>query len=211
MTDGDDLPRRKAQLRREVAARLKALSPEDFAERGRRAAERLKGTREFEEARSYLLYASMPDEIDTAALIDRALACGREVYLPVCAPSGSEMSAVRVEDRVRDLAPGRFGILEPRAGLPAAAPGDVDFVLVPGRAFDRHCRRLGRGRGFYDRFLQVVLEEGDCGCAGALALDLQVVAEIPVGEHDLPVHVVATESRLIRPPAPRALTTPPAE
>lgn len=206
MTGGDDLPRRKAQLRREVAARLKALSPGEFAERGGRAVERLGGVREFEEARSYLLYASMPDEIETAALIDGLLSRGRGVFLPVCGKLSDELRAVRISDRGRDLAPGRFGIMEPRGGLEAAPPGEVDFVLVPGRAFDRRGRRLGRGRGFYDRFLSGVLDAG--GCAGALALDLQIFAEVPAGEHDLPVHLVATESELIRPPAARTLPTP---
>jgi 5-formyltetrahydrofolate cyclo-ligase len=198
VSDGGDLPRRKAQLRREVAARLAALSPEDFAERGRRAVERLRALPEFGSAEGLLLYASVPDEIDTAALIDEALSSGRAVFLPVCGKSGSQLRAVRVTDRARDLAAGRFDIMEPREGLESAAPGEVDFVLVPGRAFDRRCRRLGRGAGFYDRFLAGILEGG--GHTAAVALDLQVFDEIPAGELDLPVGAVATESRLIRRP-----------
>lgn len=194
--EGDDLPRRKAGLRREVAARLAEISPEELAGRGRRAAERLRSAPEFRRARSSLLYAAMPDEIDTAALIDELLAAGKSVFLPVCHETRGEMRAVRIADRAHDLAEGRYGIREPRPGLPAAAPGEIDFVLVPGRAFDRNGQRLGRGAGFYDRFLS-----GDASGAfrAALALDAQVFPEVPAGPHDRPVDLVATESELIRP------------
>jgi 5-formyltetrahydrofolate cyclo-ligase len=196
MNSGDELPRRKAELRREVAASLRALAPPEFAERGRRAVERLRGVEEFRAAARAVLYASMPDEIDTAPLIEDLLAAGREVYLPVCHRTADEMNVVRVSDPRTDLSPGRFGILEPRAGLPAGDPAAVDFLLAPGRAFDRNCRRLGRGRGFYDRFLA---EAAGRGCfLAAVALDLQVFPEVPAGEHDLPVDLVATESTLIR-------------
>jgi 5-formyltetrahydrofolate cyclo-ligase len=194
--EGDDLPRRKAELRREVAARIRGLGPEGLAERGARARDRLAGTDEFRLSAGLLLYAAMPDEIDAGPLIDEALERGAAVYLPVPDPDGNRMTAVRVTDRRTDLVPGRFGILEPRKGLPAAGSGEIDFVLVPGRAFDRGGRRLGRGAGFYDRFL----EEAAAGAfRAALALDLQVVPEVPAGASDRPVDLVATESELIRP------------
>ncbi len=193
--EGGDLPQRKAEMRREVAARLKAIAPRDFAERSRRAAERLGSATDFQSARSLLLYAAMPDEIDVDPLIDALLAAGETVFLPVCHEAKGEMRAVRIADRARDLAAGRYGIREPRPGLPAAAPGEIDFVLVPGRAFDRNGRRLGRGAGFYDRFLS-----GDASGAfrAALALDAQVFPEVPTGPDDRPVHLVVTESQLIR-------------
>ncbi|MHC4916049.1 MAG: 5-formyltetrahydrofolate cyclo-ligase [Planctomycetota bacterium] len=195
MSDGD-LPRRKRSLRREVVARLRALAPGELAERGRRALERLAAAEEYRKAGGVLLYSSMPDEIDTSGLIDAALAEGKRVFLPVCDPARDEMSALRVTDRGADLSPGRFGILEPRADLAPAAPGEIEFVLVPGRAFDGQCRRLGRGRGFYDRFLGEVTPE--TAFAAAAALDLQVFAEVPAGEHDRPVDLVVTETRTIR-------------
>ncbi len=195
MSDGD-LPRRKRELRREVAARLGTLAPGEFAGRGRRAMERLAALEEYAVAGGVLLYASMPDEIDTSWLIDAALAAGKRVFLPLCDGSRDEMSAVRIGDRESDLRPGRFGILEPRGGLPACAPGEIDFVLVPGRAFDAECRRLGRGRGFYDRFLSEAASGG--ACSAAAALDLQVFPEVPAGDHDLPVDIVVTESREFR-------------
>jgi len=194
--DGEDLAEEKARLRRQVAARLKALSAREFAERGRRALERLEGAEEFRRAGSFLLYAPMPDEIDTTPLIDRLLAVGRAAFLPVCAPDRDEMRAVRIADLGKDLAPGRFGILEPRAGLPAAGPAEIDFLLVPGRAFDRAGRRLGRGRGFYDRFLAGA---GEGPFRAALALDLQLFPRVPAGEHDREVELIAPESEILRP------------
>ncbi len=205
MTSDDDLPRRKTEMRREVAARLQGLSPDDFAARGRLARERLEAVDDFRKATSCLLYAPMGDEVDVSALIDGGLAAGKAIFLPLCKKSAGRMRAVRIFERGRDLVPGRFGIMEPRDGEEQAAPEDLDFVLVPGRAFDRSCHRLGRGRGYYDRFLAEVREEG-C-CTAAVALDLQIFDRVPAGEHDLPVSMIATESELIRLPAVRTRST----
>ena len=104
------------------------------------------------------------------------------------------------QDIVLDTAPGYRGIPEPAAELPRVAIEDVDWVLVPGVAFDIHGRRLGYGGGYYDRLL-ALLRPGVLRVAGAF--DLQVVAQVPAAPHDLIVDVIVTESRMLtiaRPP-----------
>jgi 5-formyltetrahydrofolate cyclo-ligase len=185
----------KARIRREVAELYRKLPAEELAERGAQARARLAAADEFRRAASFLLYASLPDEIDTAPLIDELLAAGKAVYLPVCRPGRAELDVVPIRSRGADLAPGHFGILEPRPGLAPAVAGDVQFALVPGRAFDRRGRRLGRGRGYYDRFL-LALPAGVT--RAALALDFQIFPAVPAAEHDQPVDLVATDRELIR-------------
>jgi len=190
----------KARIRREVAEHFRRLTPGEREARGAALRSRLIATDEFRRAASFLLYASMPDEVDTAPLIDQLLAAGKQVFLPVCRPGRSEFDAVPIRSRQRDLAPGHFGIMEPRPGLAPAGPEDVDFALVPGRAFDRRGNRLGRGRGYYDRFLAQLDERA---VRAALALDFQLVPAVPAAAHDRPVDLIVSEHEVVRVPRGR--------
>jgi 5-formyltetrahydrofolate cyclo-ligase len=185
----------KALIRREVAARFAALSAEELAERSAAIRNRLMFLKEFGSAGSFLLYASMADEVDTAPLIDGLLAAGRPVFLPVCRPGRAEFDAVSIRSRSADLVPGRFGILEPRLGLVPADTGDVEFALVPGLAFDRQGARIGRGGGYYDRFLARLHLSA---LRVALALEFQVYPAVPTADHDQRVDLIVTEREIIR-------------
>jgi 5-formyltetrahydrofolate cyclo-ligase len=106
------------------------------------------------------------------------------------------MAAFRVTDPALDLAPGAWGIPEPREGLPEVPPDQVDIVFVPGSAFDEDGRRCGYGGGFYDNYLPLT-RPGTPWVA--LAFEAQVVPRIRCEAHDLPVTAIVTETRVIRP------------
>lgn len=98
-----------------------------------------------------------------------------------------------------DLTPMTFGILEPRPGLRnvpenLVAPEEFDVVLTPGLAFDLHGRRLGRGAGFYDRFLMKLRR--DAFVVG-ICYEEQIVEHTPVAAHDFHVHALATPDRVV--------------
>ena len=98
-----------------------------------------------------------------------------------------------------DLTPATFGILEPRPELRSVpgnvvAPEEFDAVLAPGLAFDLHGRRLGRGAGFYDRFLTKLRR--DAFVVG-LCYEEQIVEQTPVDAHDFRVHALATPERTV--------------
>jgi 5-formyltetrahydrofolate cyclo-ligase len=188
----------KDLLRERVAASLRALPGGEAARLGRLAAGRLAGLDEFRAARRVLLYAALPDEVDTRGLFETVLASGRELYLPVCHPELCDMDAVRVADPARDLVRRHFGILAPRRGLPKRDPAEMDLVVIPGRAFDRSGRRLGRGWGTYDHFLA---RAGERPVRAGLALGIQLVAEVPAGRYDQRVGLVVTELEVLRPTA----------
>jgi 5-formyltetrahydrofolate cyclo-ligase len=142
-----------------------------------------------------MLFASFRSEIDTGALVAAVLGSGKSVCLPrILRPR--VMAAYRVRDLETDLAPGTWGIPEPREGLPEVPPEAVDLVFVPGSAFDGEGRRCGYGGGFYDTFL----ERARHGTPRiALAFEAQLVPRIGTEEHDLPVTAIVTERRVIRP------------
>ncbi len=88
----------------------------------------------------------------------------------------------------------RHGIMEPPEDAPTVPVEELDLILVPGVAFDEKCRRLGRGGGFYDRFLATVPPlVKTCG----VAFEAQMVRSVPMDRHDRALDAVITESRLI--------------
>ena len=89
-----------------------------------------------------------------------------------------------------DLGPGRYGVPEPPTGAPVHELDSGDLAVLPGVAFDRRGRRLGRGRGYYDRTFRAA---GGPLLVG-FAADFQVVEEVPTGPTDRPVDAIVTET-----------------
>jgi 5-formyltetrahydrofolate cyclo-ligase len=132
-------------------------------------------------------YLALPNELDPAALM-AAIAAGRTgLALPRMAGGSLTFHAYEIGDL---LEKGAFGVIEPRADAPRVQP---DVILAPLLAFDRHGRRLGYGKGFYDRAFASHPEAARCG----LAFAAQEVPEVPVEPHDLPLSAVITENGII--------------
>lgn len=189
-----DLDQRKKALRERLRSVRSGLAPGRARLLGLRAAEQLAALPEFQRSGRVALFASLPDEIDTRPLFDLAREAGKPCLFPRCLPGDRlEFASVAVWD---DLVPGRYGVPEPPPGEPVEILGPGDLAVLPGVAFDRRGRRLGRGRGFYDR----TFDRGECREAGrgpvlvGLAAAFQVVDEVPAGPEDRPVDVIVTEA-----------------
>jgi 5-formyltetrahydrofolate cyclo-ligase len=145
-------------------------------------------------ARSLMIYAPVGNEVSTDLIFDDALVTGRAIYFPRFDSAINSLRALRVHAR-SDLAPGTFGILEPRAELEAADNPDLNnlVICVPGLAFSRAGWRLGRGGGHYDRFLADVRREA---ISVGLAYSFQLVDRVPHEDHDRKLNFIATESAL---------------
>ena len=184
----------KAEARREIKRRIAALSAAERRAKSLRISERLAADPHFSSARVVMLFASMPDEADTLPIIKAALAAGKTVVLPKVNEQTRDMAACPIEDVAADTASGTYGILEPHSD-----PVDVsaiDFCLVPARAFDRAGARLGRGAGYYDRFMaDPQFRAFRCG----IAFHEQVLDEVPRDSHDLPVQLIITDLETIIP------------
>jgi 5-formyltetrahydrofolate cyclo-ligase len=136
---------------------------------------------------------SMHDEVDLSAFHDALIRRGA-LALPRIDWEQRTMTAMRLEvaeglDRQRDLEARRFGVPEPRAGL-AMEPGELRAVLVPGLGFDRTGARLGRGAGFYDRYLRGI---GPETLVIGVCFEVQVVERVPTEAHDRSVDTLVTE------------------
>jgi 5-formyltetrahydrofolate cyclo-ligase len=93
-----------------------------------------------------------------------------------------------------DAAPGYRGIPEPGAHCALIDIASIDWVLVPGVAFDRDGRRVGYGGGYYDRFLPLLRADAR-RVAGAF--EMQLVERVPAGRHDVTIDAVVTEARSV--------------
>ncbi len=187
------LAARKRTVRSRALAARDALPAAARAEKSARITAALVALDECARARCVMAYVPVRSEFDTRPLLERLLAAGVVLALPrITGPR--VMVAARVTDLARDLVPGAYGIPAPRDGLEALSPDALDCVLVPGSAFDLEGRRCGYGGGYYDNL--VALMRPDCHRVAA-AFDVQVVDEVPAEPHDLPVHLLVTETRAV--------------
>ena len=139
-----------------------------------------------QEADLVLIYCSQRNEPDTRGLIGWLLYTGRHVALPVCERDGiMEFYLIR---SMEELRPGAFGILEPVTRMKPVLT-DTTLCIVPGLAFSRDGTRLGKGGGFYDRFLAKHPGLRTMGLTYRCLLQEHIPCEI----HDHPVNVVVTE------------------
>ena len=142
----------------------------------------------FRQANTVMAYAAIPPETDLSLVLEEILAAEKTLVLPRCEQDGS-MTARQIDD-LRQLISGAYGIPEPKPDAPVVSASEIDLILVPGLAFDRTGRRLGRGKGYYDRFLADFHGKtmGICG---------QLMPAVPVEQHDITMDAVATDHGII--------------
>ena len=184
----------KQALREAVVAARDGLAPAWRAQASAAIAARIADMDSFSRARVVLLTLPYRSEWDATLLVDRALAAGKVVAAPRVDPSARMLRVYRIDDVARDVEAGYRGIPEPRAACSEIALDRIDWVLVPGTAFDAIGRRLGYGGGYYDRLLPF-LPTATPRVAGAF--EAQVVDSVPTAPHDVTVDCVVTEQRTL--------------
>ncbi|MFP4248679.1 MAG: 5-formyltetrahydrofolate cyclo-ligase [Armatimonadota bacterium] len=188
----------KAALRRRMRTRRDALSTEEREQRSREVMRRVVQMPAYKRSRSRLLFRSFGSEVRTDLLIEETLRSGAELILPRVKGIEESLALHAVADPVCDLAPGAFGIEEPIDGrCPERSLNELDFVLVPGLAFDRGGGRLGYGGGFFDYILNVRSDLIEDGAVVAVAFSCQMVDRVPRAGWDVRVPMIATEDELI--------------
>lgn len=193
----ETLEEAKKRVRREIGARLLAIPRDVLVEQSMQACERLVRMEEFVRANVLLFYAPTSHELFCTPAAEHAMDDGKTVLLPGIDWEAKFLIPRRVPDARAGLATFRYGILEPLKEWPEVGIEKIDVVIVPGIAFDEAGRRLGRGGGFYDRFLsRVPARTRRIG----LALEVQGLREVPAGDQDARVDAVVLPSRVWRCP-----------
>jgi 5-formyltetrahydrofolate cyclo-ligase len=150
---------------------------------------------EYAAAETVMLYVDARSEVRTRPFLPGVIAAGKRVVVPYCVEGDLELFHL---EGLEELAPGYFGIQEPRPELrplpgKRVEPGELGLVMVPGLAFDRRGGRMGYGRGYYDRLLHRTRRDTR---RVAVAFECQLFPAIPMLEHDLFMDTVITEKAI---------------
>lgn len=190
----------KAELRRRLRAWRDAIPPDQRAAWSADICRCAAALPAFQSARVAHCFLSIQSEVDTRALVERALADGRRVAIPVFVKGSDETPCAEIDSLSgAGFEPGRFGLSVPKAIRPVA-PDEIDLVFVPllafaarraGREAGRAWDRLGYGVGYYDRFLARLRPSTP---RIGLAFAGQQVEALPAGPRDAPLDAVITES-----------------
>jgi len=181
----------KKSLRQKTLSLLSAQNPKERDQKSRQIQKKLFKETAFCKAKVVCFYVALPMEVNTHPMIEDALRVGKKVLVPLVDLENKELKLYEIRNFAKDLAAGTLGILEPvHSQARLADVKEVDLVIVPGLAFDKSGNRLGRGAGFYDRFLSQFSAKIP---KIALAFSFQVVPQIPHETHDQRVDKVLTE------------------
>ncbi|HCU24657.1 MAG TPA: 5-formyltetrahydrofolate cyclo-ligase [Deltaproteobacteria bacterium] len=184
------IARLKEILRREAVRRRAALTAAERAQADAAIAGRFMALPQVTLLQELGVYWSTPEEASTREIVSRMREAGARILWPRWIPEASSLEFAAAHET--ELLAKRWGILEPSAEAPVIPLHRIDGLVIPGLAFDESGRRLGRGRGFYDRVLQNYR-----GLRFALAYDIQVLPEVPAEAHDERVDWILTETRTI--------------
>jgi 5-formyltetrahydrofolate cyclo-ligase len=185
----------KPAVRRQLREKLASLTPARRHAKSLAAASFLTSQSVFDAARVVMLYLSTPEEVDTAPIALRCWQSGKQVVVPKVSWDQRRMLPVEISSLQTGLTNSSgLGIREPIAGKPI--PVDlIDLVIVPGLGFTETGYRIGRGMGFYDRFLA---QSDFVGRSCGLAFEEQLVDHLPVLDHDVPLSMLVTDQGVRR-------------
>ena len=164
----------KKELRAQIKALKKLHTKEQLQEQSERILAKLEQHPDFIKAEKVMLYNALPDEVQTLNFLEK-WRLRKKIILPTVV--GDDIVPVEYAKETT-FAVGDFNILEPQN---EPYIGDFDLIVVPGVAFDRQGNRLGRGKGYYDRFLCQHLNVKRIG----ICFDFQLVSEVPAEPFDI--------------------------
>ncbi|WP_461829313.1 5-formyltetrahydrofolate cyclo-ligase [Aquifex sp.] len=177
------MTKEKNRVRRELLQKRINLSEEERERLSQKILRNLKSLPEYRKAKKVLLYCPIKGEPDLTPLFEEVI---REKELILPKVNGEELKLYKVESP-SCLSPGAFGILEPMQGE-EVDPEELDFIAVPGIAFDLRGYRLGFGKGYYDRLLKRTK-----ATKVGVAYSFQVLERVPHDAWDVPVDIILTE------------------
>jgi 5-formyltetrahydrofolate cyclo-ligase len=172
----------KSEIRKTIRAKKKELGKDQLLAMSLPITELIEANKQYHEAPIVMLYHPLWDEVDVRPLFDRALASGKRVILPTV--KGDDIIPVEITSNTQWII-GDFNILEPIA---EPYQGNIDLIVIPGVAFDLNLNRLGRGKGYYDRFL---VHHPNAYRLG-VCFKFQMVNKVPTEPFDLPMHEITT-------------------
>ena len=183
----------KETLRRTLQKKRKTITKSELLEKSISIQKRLFSLPEFNQAKTILFYVSYDNEVFTHEMIKESLSKGKTIVIPKTNTKKNTLTLLEVTCW-DDLEKGAYTILEPKKHCIKEIPlPQIDLLIIPGVGFDPYGNRIGHGMGYYDR----LLKQTPHNVCIALAFEFQIVEHIPAEEHDIRVHKIITEERVI--------------
>jgi len=174
----------KSDIRKEILGKRNKMDENTRMEFSSKIKSSLFSMKEFQSAKTVMLFVSFGNEVFTHDMIKDALKT-KAVVVPKIV--NKKLVPIRISS-FSELSPRTLGILEPKSDK-AFDKKKIDLVVVPGVAFDRRGFRIGYGKGYYDDFLVGINAKKI-----AVGFDLQIIGKVPNEKHDIPVDMVVSEN-----------------
>ena len=186
----------KIAIRKMIVQKREELGGLEKEEKNIAIAQRLFGMDEFKKSKTIFCFLSTSFEVQTERIIRESLRLGKQVLVPLLDPGGENLKASRIPSMDIDFVIGEYGVRQPAPKFRNIVPfSNIDFVVVPGLAFDSFGNRIGYGGGFYDKFFKKIT--GNVSRV-AVGYDFQLFNLVPHSDLDEPVHFLITETKALR-------------
>lgn len=189
LTNGMD----KVQLRQELRRLIAQISPAERLVKSKAICSHIRQSGPFQKGSTVMFFLSLPNEVDTTALILAAWQQGKTVAVPQMFWEQRHMIPVEITSLETGLKKDRMGLRNPVAGVPVLLE-DIDLVVTPGLGFDRQGNRIGRGAAYYDRFFTT---PGVRATRWGVCFSEQLCPAVPHGPQDVLMDAVVTEQGII--------------
>ncbi len=191
----DEIQEKKRQIRDDISKILRELSENDIKKKTKQIHDRLFEFANFMEAKIPLLYVGSGSEVSTWDIIKRSYRYNKVVVLPLFGKEKYNVKMMKIDNPDKDLIPGTKYILEPNPEKCQTVPMNcIDIALIPSVALDEKGGRIGSGDGYYDRLIPKLPITAR---KVALAMEYQIIQQVPMTSHDKYVDIIITEDRII--------------
>lgn len=177
----------KAALRKKIITQLKSFTQAERDDWSKKIHKHLNALPQWQNAKNVCAFVSLPQEVNTHEIINECSQT-KELYVPFL--KNETLTPVQFLGW-ENMKKNEWDILEPIEAQ-AIEPEQLDIILVPSIALNQSGQRLGRGKGFYDRFLK----ESDATKI-AIAFHIQIVKDVPTDKWDVPVDIIVTERGIV--------------
>lgn len=191
----DELQEKKIEIRNDFKTMFGKISDKDLSKRTKLIENNLFELANFLESSIALLYMGKEGEVASNSILERCFELKKIVVLPAFNNEKYDMKLMKVDNLKTDLMLGKRGVLEPDINRCKIVPIEsIDIAIIPGLAFDEKGGRVGTGEGYYDRFIPKL---SNTTRKVALALDKQIIQQVPMDSHDKHVDIIVTDERII--------------
>lgn len=184
-----DIVNQKKELRKNIKQIKNLMTLEEIEKSDNSIAHNLMQLNQIKDAKTIFCFVSMKDEIDTKTIIKNLLSLGKTLGVPKCV-SNNNMKVYKINS-LEDLEKGYYDIEEPKEYCENLLPEDIELAIIPATACDKNKHRIGKGAGYYDRYLR-----NQNFLKITLCREIFLVDKVPVDDNDIVMDMVVTEQNI---------------